>query len=150
MSEKTCPNCGAALMPGDVFCGECGMRVREADYDLASDSLPDDVPAEAVEETLADEPVPADMPVVSEVVPPPLVRERGGTETALRVIVIVLAVVFLLGSLCLCGLGGLLLIPTESTTSSEDIGFATALCFAPGVISALLGGGAAYFAFRKR
>ena len=42
-----------------------------------------------------------------------------------------------------------MLVPTDSMTAGEDIGFAVT-CFAPGVILCLLGVGVAYFGFRKR
>ena len=64
-------------------------------------------------------------------------------------VVIVLAVGFLLGSLCLCSFGGFTLVSTDTATSGEDLGMA-ALCFAPGVILGLIGAGAAYFGFRKQ
>jgi len=150
MSEKTCPNCGAALMPGDVFCGECGMRVQEADYGTAPASLPNDVSAGVLEEPLAREPTPVTAPTVGGYVSPPPAKEKESGWTAARIIAVVAAVGFLLGSLCLCSFGGLALIPTESTTRGEDLGFAMALCFAPGVILGLLGVGAAYFGFKRQ
>jgi hypothetical protein len=139
LSDKTCPKCGAALMPGDIFCGECGVRVREADYS-----------AEEIEEILKDEPLSISESTAAEsALPPPAVKKRSRWTTA-RIISVVLAVSLLLGSLCLCSLGGFALIPTESTTLEEDLGFATVLCFAPGVISGLLGAGAAYFGIRRK
>ena len=142
MGEKTCPNCGAALMPSDIFCGECGVRVQDADYD------PDDVPAEAVEEPLDEEQVSAAAPTAGEYVSPPPTEAKKGEWTTLRVIAVVVAVGFLLVSLCLCSLGGLMLIPSDST-SAEEVLLIAAICFAPGMILGLLGVGAAYFGFRK-
>ena len=140
MSDKTCPKCGAALMPGDVFCGECGVRVKEADYS-----------AEEIENILKDEPLPTTDSTAAEYAPPPSAVEKRSGWTTTRIITMVLAVGLLLGSLCLCSLGGgLVLIPTESTTFEEDLGFPTVLCFAPGAISGLLGAGAVYFGIRKR
>ena len=149
MSEKTCPNCGAALMPGDIFCGECGMRMQEADYDVPPATPPDDVPAEAMEEPLVEGPVAVTVPAAGEYVPPPPAERRKSDWTAPRIITVVAAISLLLGSLCLCGLGGLMLVLTDSTTTGEDIGFAVT-CFAPGVILCLLGIGVSYFGFRKR
>jgi hypothetical protein len=149
MSEKTCPNCGAALMPGDIFCGECGMRVQEADHDLASAPLPDDVSVNAAEEPLAKGPALVAEPTAGEYIPPPPAEERKSDWTAPRVLAIVVAVSFLLLSLCLCGLGGLMLIPSDSTATEEDLLFAM-FCFAPGAILGLLGAGVAYFGLKRR
>ncbi len=30
LSEDACPGCGAALAPGDSFCGKCGTRIEYA------------------------------------------------------------------------------------------------------------------------
>jgi hypothetical protein len=151
MSEdKTCPNCGAALMPGDVFCGECGVRVRAPDYDVASDVSFEDIPPTAPEEPSAEEPVLAEEPATGEYVAPPPVGQKASDWTALRIVSVVVAVGLLLVSLCLCSFGGFALIPSEDSVFKEDLGFAMALCFAPGVILGLLGIAAAYFGFRKQ
>lgn len=151
MSEdKTCPNCGAALMPGDVFCGECGVRVRTPDYDVASDALVEDIPPTAPEKPSAEEPVLAEESSTGEYVAPPPVGKKAGDWTTLRIVSVVVAVGLLLVSLCLCSFGGFALIPSEDSVFKEDLGFAMALCFAPGVILGLLGIAAAYFGFRKQ
>lgn len=144
---RTCPNCGAALMPGDIFCGECGARPQASDYDAAPDASFADVPPITAEEPLAEEETGIEPPI-GEYIPPP-VSEKASNWNTLRIIIVVAAVGFLLLSLCLCSLGGLMLIPTDSTTAEEDQILAV-LCFMPGVISCLLGIGAAYFGFRKR
>lgn len=146
MSEdRTCPNCGVALMPGDIFCGECGTRVRAPDSDIASD-----VPFKGVPPAAPQEPVLTARPTGGEYISSPPVEQKASDWTALRIVAIVVAVGFLLVSLCLCSFGGLALVPSETSTPGEDVGFATALCFAPGVILGLLGIGAAYFGFRKQ
>jgi len=148
--DKTCPHCGAALMPGDVFCGGCGMRVQTPDYDAPPNGSFEDISLAVQEEPSAAEPAVAAKPLAGEVVSPPPARQKAGDWTALRIAAIVVAVGLLLVSLCLCSFGGLALISSGDYPFEEDLGFATALCFAPGVISALLGIGAAYFGFRKR
>jgi hypothetical protein len=151
MSEdKTCPNCGAALMPGDVFCGECGVRVRAPDYDVASDVPFEDIPPTAPEEPSAEEPVLAEEPAAGEYGAPPPAAQQASDWTALRIVAVVVAVGLLLLSLCLCSFGGFALIPSGDSVFEEDLGFALALCFAPGVIVGLLGIAAAYFGFRKQ
>ncbi len=150
MSEKTCPNCGAALMPGDIFCGECGMRVEEADYDVAPATPANGVSPEVMEESLLEEPDLAAEPTAGAYLPPPPVRQETSGWTVLRIAAIVVAVGFLLLSLCLCSLGGVSLIGESSPTAEENLGFVAAFCFAPGVILGLLGVGVAYFGFRKR
>lgn len=142
--ERTCPNCGAALMPGDIFCGECGARIRAPEYDIAPDMPPDDVFPAVEEPALAAE------PTAGQYIPPPPAVPKASDWTTSRIVAVVITAAFLLISLCLCSFGGLMLIPTEAaTTAEEDVMFA-ALCCVPGVISGLLGIGAAYFAFRKR
>lgn len=148
--EKTCPNCGAAMMPGDVFCGECGARVQAPAYDVAPATLPDDVSPQAVEEPPAEEPSLETEPAAGEYIPPPPVRQETNGSNAWRIVAIVAAVVFLLLSLCFCSFGGLVLIPTQEVTTAQEDKIYAALCFAPGVISGLLGIGAAYFSFKKR
>lgn len=151
MSEdKTCPNCGAALMPGDVFCGECGVRVRALDDDVAPDVPFEDIPPTAPEEPSAEEPVLAEEPSTGEYVAPPPAGQKESDWTALRIVAVVVAVGLLLLSLCLCSFGGFALIPSGDSVFEEDLGFALALCFAPGVIVGLLGIAAAYFGFRKQ
>lgn len=145
---RTCPNCGAALMPGDVFCGECGARLQAPDYGAVPDASLDGVPPIAAEEPLAEEETGID-PLIGEYIPPPVSEQKASDWNTLRIIVVVAAVGFLMLSLCLCSFGGLMLIPTDSTTVEEDQILAV-LCFVPGVISCLLGIGAAYFGFRKR
>ena len=143
--ERTCPSCGAALMPSDIFCGDCGARVQAPTFSAASDEALDDVSPEVAGIPLATE------PTAGEYIPPPPVKRETSGDTALRIVVIVLAVGFLIASLCFCSLGGFALVPTEEyPTVAEDFGFATALCFVPGVILGLLGAGAAYFGFRRR
>lgn len=146
--DKTCPNCGAALMPGDVFCGECGARVQKDVYGTV------DIPAppQVEQEPLADEQVLTPNSAAGKYIPPPPAKdEKASDNTTLKVIIIVAAVVFLLVSLCLCSLGGLILIPTQETgTIEEDNRASAVVCCVPGVISGLLGVGAAYFALRKR
>ncbi len=147
--DKTCLNCGAALMPGDVFCGECGARVRAPAYDAPPDAPPDVSPA-VVKEPPAEEPVLTVEPSAGDYIPPPPVKEKSDGDTVLRVVAIVIAVSFLLVSLCLCGIGALALIPSEENTFAEMLGPSTFLCFAPGGVVGLLGIGAAYFGLRKR
>jgi hypothetical protein len=143
--ERTCPNCGAALMPSDIFCGECGARVQTPTYSTAPDEALDDASSEFAGIPLAAE------PTAGEYIPPPPAKRETSGDTALRIVVIVLAVGFLIASLCFCSFGGFALIPTEeSPTVAENFGFATTLCFVPGVILGLLGAGAAYWGFRKR
>jgi len=148
--DKTCPNCGAALMPGDVFCGECGVRVRAPDYDVAPDVPFEDIPPAAPEEPSAEEPVLAEESATGEYVAPPPAAQQASDWTALRIVAVVVAVGLLLLSLCLCSFGGFALIPSGDSVFEEDLGFALALCFAPGVILGLLGIAAAYFGFRKQ
>jgi uncharacterized Zn finger protein (UPF0148 family) len=151
--DRTCPNCGAALMPNDIFCGECGARVQTPAYDIVPDTLPDDVPPKSEEE-----PVPEDIglsaqPTAGQHIPPPPAKDKASGRNILRIVVIVAAVAFLLVSLCLCSLGAMLIfVPTESptTTLEEDAAITTIFCFAPGIISGLLGAGAAYLGFKKR
>lgn len=151
MSEdKTCPNCGAALMPGDIFCGECGVRVQAPDYDVASDVSFEGVSPTVLEEPSVEESVLAARPVAGEYVAPSPVGQKASDWTALRIVAIVVAVGLLLVSLCLCSFGGFALIPSGDSAVEEDLGFAIALCFAPGVILGLLGIAAAYFGFRKQ
>jgi len=149
--EGTCSNCGAALMPADVFCGECGARVQAPDYDVAPDaSLDSATPIATEEPSLEDEAGTA--PTTGQYVSLPPVGERASDKpNALRAVLIVAAIGLLLISLCLCSFGGIMLIPDETYPTVEDnLPFAVALCFAPGVISGLLAAGAAYFGFRKR
>ena len=152
--DRTCPNCGAALMPNDIFCGECGARAQVPDYDTVPDTLPDEVSPKSEEE-----PVPEDVglsaqPTAGQYIPPPPAKEKADGKNILRIVAIVATVAFLLLSLCLCSLGAMLLfVPTESptpTTLEENVATTTILCFAPGIISGLLGAGAAYFGFKKR
>lgn len=152
MSEQTtCPNCGAALMPGDIFCGECGARVQTPAYDVAPAAPLEDVSPQPVEEPLSEEPGLAAEPPAGEYIPPPPLGKKASDWTASRIVAFIVAVVFLILSLCFCSLGGFALIPTEDyPTVGDSLGFATALCFVPGVILGLLGIGAAYFGFRKR
>jgi len=145
MTGKTCSNCGAALMPGDVFCGECGARVRAPEYDPSPEIAVVDIAPEVETEPRAGEYIP----------PPPAETQSGvsnsdGGKTALRIVAVVVAVGFLLFALCFCSLGGLSLIPSEEYSTAENLGFASALCFAPGIIFGLLGIGAAWLGFRKR
>lgn len=142
--EKTCPNCGAALMPGDIFCGECGSRVQASAYDAAAEPLAKE-PSPAVEEA---EPVPE--PAAVEYMPPPAAEPTAGGSQAVRIVAIVVAVGLLLLSLCLCSFGAISLFSESSDmTRGENLGFALAICFAPGVIVGLLGAGAAYFGFKR-
>ena len=142
--ERICPNCGAALMPGDIFCGECGARMRAPEYDIAPDTSADDVSPAAVEEPLPEE------PTAGQYVPPPPIERKVSDWTALRIIGIVVAAGFLLVSLCLCSFGGFALFLSEPPLTDEGKLLFATICCAPGVISGLLGIGAAYFAFRKR
>lgn len=149
--ERTCPNCGAALMPGDIFCGECGARVQGAVSDVAPDTLPDDVSPETVEESLFEEPDLVVPPAAGEYIPPPPVEQKTSGWTTLRVVAIAVAVGFLFLSLCLCSFGGFALLSNgDDYSTAENVGFAAAICLVPGVISGLLGIGAAYFGLRKQ
>lgn len=149
--EKTCPNCGAALMPGDVFCGECGARTKAPTPGVAQAASPDDVFYETEDMPPAKMPHLAAEPTAGEYIPPPPAKRERSSGDALRIVAIVVAVVFLLLSLCFCSLGGLMLVPTEDyPTVVDSLPYATPLCFLPGVFFGLLGLGAAYFGFRKQ
>jgi hypothetical protein len=114
MSEgKTCPSCGAALMPGDIFCGECGVRVQTPDYDRPLNGSSEDISPSVQEEPSVEEPAVAAKPLAGEYVSPPSASQKAGDWTASRIVAIVVAVGFLLTSLCLCGFGGLALIPSS-------------------------------------
>jgi hypothetical protein len=149
--EGTCPNCGAALMPADVFCGECGARVQVPDYDDAPDASLDSVIPVATEEPLREDEAGAAPTIAQYVSPPPIGEKASDKPNAWRAVLIVAAIGLLLVSLCLCSFGGLMLIPDETyPTVQDNLPFAVTLCFAPGVIAGLLAAGAAYFGFRKR
>jgi hypothetical protein len=124
--------------------------VREPDHDVASDVPFEGVSPTALEEPSAEEPVLAAKPATGEYVAPSPAGQKTSDWTALRIVAIVVAVGLLLVSLCLCSFGGFALIPSGDYTVEEDLGFAIALCFAPGVILGLLGIAAAYFGFRKQ
>ncbi len=142
-TDKTCSNCGAALMPGDIFCGECGIRVQAPDYDAAPHApLDEPLPVAAQELPAEEEPIAPPQPTLA--APP-----KTDSENVWRIIAFIVAVVLLLSALCLCSLGSLVLIPTtETETLRENLGPA-ALCCIPGIISGLLGAGAAYFGLKK-
>jgi len=151
--ERTCPNCGAALMPNDIFCGECGARVQVPDYDIVPDTLPDDVSPKSEEEPVTEDVGLSAQTTAGQYIPPPPAKEKAGGRNTLRIVAIVATVAFLLVSLCLCSLGTMLIfVPTESSTTTleEDAAITTIFCFAPGIISGLLGAGAAYLGFKKR
>jgi len=143
-NDRTCPNCGAALMPADVFCGECGMRTAP-DEQPAAPPPPADTSAAAEQE-----PLPETEPSAGAYLPPEPAKSQGDSSTVIRIVAIVAAASFLVASLCFCSLGVLALMGESDLTTQENVGFATALCFAPGVILGLLGLGAGWLAFRKR
>ena len=126
------------------------MRAKEADYDVAPATPTNGVSPEVMEESLLEEPDLAAEPTAGAYIPPPPVRQETSGWTVLRIVAIVVAVGFLLLSLCLCSFGGLSLVGESNLTAEENLGFAAALCFAPGVILGLLGVGTAYFGFRKQ
>jgi len=149
-TDKTCSNCGAALMPGDIFCGECGIRVQALDYDVAAPNAPLNAPlsVSAQELPVEEETIAPPRPMLGDDAPPFAAPSKTGSENVGRAIVIIVAVVLLLSALCLCSLGSLVLVPTETETLGENLGPAS-LCCIPGIISGLLGAGAAYFGLRK-
>jgi hypothetical protein len=148
--ERNCPNCGAALMPGDIFCGECGARVQESAYAAAPAEAFDDASSEAAREPLVQEPRLAAEPTAGEYIPPPPAPGKAEGWDVMQILTIVAAAGFLLASACLCCGAGLALVPTESyPTLEENLGF-SAICFVPGVILGLVGVGAAYLGFKRR
>jgi hypothetical protein len=127
-----CENCGAVLLPEDVFCGECGAprpSMPQPDEPLLT--------SQATAETapVPPSPVPPAPPVPS--AGRPSLSGEKGWRTAFIALVVLGAIA------CVVGIAAFLIfgsIPGENTTPQEDWIYATICCLLPiGGSGALLG-----------
>jgi hypothetical protein len=142
-ASMQCENCGAVLLPEDVFCGECGApRPSQAEVDESTTEEP------SVSQ-LPDE------PLVAEAMLEALAQPSSSSETRWRVAAVVLVV---LGALaCIAGIAAFLLFgltPSETSTPQEDWLFSTICCLLPiggsGVLLAAIAGIIWYTRLRER
>ncbi|MFX4262927.1 zinc ribbon domain-containing protein [Pelotomaculum propionicicum] len=105
---KFCPQCGAGLVPGDRFCGDCGFDTQSPATPAASPQAPENKPAQAPPPAAVNKQPPAtpqppaiQQPSGGRFAPggpaQPLGTKSGGNKNALMIMISLLLVLFLGG-----------------------------------------------------
>lgn len=99
---KFCPQCGAGLVPGDMFCGDCGFDTQSPATPAASPQAPENRPVQAPPPAaVAKQPSVEQQPAGRQFAPggpaQPLGTKSGGNKNALMIMIALLAVLFLGG-----------------------------------------------------
>lgn len=105
---KFCPQCGAGLVPGDRFCGDCGFDTQSPATPAAGPQAPENKPVQAPPPAAVNKPPPAaqqppaiQQPAGGRFAPggpaQPLGTRSGGNKNALMIMIALLAVLFLGG-----------------------------------------------------